>query len=60
VGHNIIAALLTRSKCERAFRSAAYQMGLMMICCGVLGVSLRKVKALTVKKETVALIGECG
>jgi hypothetical protein len=39
-------------------------MGLMMICCGmalkrmgVLGVSVRKMKALTVKMETVTLSG---
>jgi hypothetical protein len=40
-------------------------MGLMMICCGmavkgmgVLGLSVRKMKALTVEKETVTLIGK--
>jgi hypothetical protein len=39
-------------------------MGLMITCCGValkrmgmLGVSVRKMKALTVKVETVTLIG---
>ena len=40
-------------------------MGLKMICCGVavqrigmLGVSVRKMKVLTVKMETVTLIGK--
>jgi hypothetical protein len=40
-------------------------MGLMMICCGMtvkkmgmLGVSVRKMKALIVKMETVTLIGK--
>ena len=40
-------------------------MRLMMICCrvslkrmGMLGVSVRKMKALTVKMETVTLIGQ--
>jgi len=39
-------------------------MGLMMICCGMvlkkmrmLGVSVRKMKALTAKMETMTLIG---
>jgi hypothetical protein len=42
-------------------------MRLMMVCCGMavkrlgmLGQSVRKVKELTVKMETVALIGEGG
>jgi len=49
-------------------RSAAYPlqwMGLMMVCCrmavkrvGKLGVSVRNVKALAVKMETVTLIGK--
>jgi hypothetical protein len=49
-------------------RSAVYPMhwmGLMMICCrmavkriGMLGVSVRNMQALTVKMETVALIGK--
>jgi len=30
----------------------------MVICCGMLGVSVREVKALTVKMETVTLIGK--
>jgi len=48
-------------------RSAVYPMqwmGLVMICCGVavkrmgmLGVSVRKMKALTVNTETATLIG---
>jgi len=40
-------------------------MGLLMMCCGMtlkriglLGVSVKKVKALTVKMETVTLIGK--
>jgi len=40
-------------------------MGLMMMCCGIavkrmgmLGVSVRKTKALTVKMELVTLIGK--
>jgi hypothetical protein len=40
-------------------------MGLMMICCGmavrrmgIFGVSVRKMKALTLKMETLTLIGE--
>ena len=40
---------------------------IMMICCGMLvkrmgmlGVSVRKMKALTVKMETVTLIGKGG
>jgi hypothetical protein len=40
-------------------------MGLMTVCCGMavkrmgmLGVSVRKMKALTVKMETVTLIGK--
>jgi len=39
-------------------------MRLMMICCemlvkrGMLGVSVRKMKALTMKMETVTLIGK--
>jgi hypothetical protein len=39
-------------------------MGLMMMCCGMavkrmgmLGVSVRRMKAMTVKMETVTLIG---
>jgi hypothetical protein len=51
----------------RVFRSAAYPMqwmGLMMISCGMamkrmglLGMSVRKMRALTVKMEAVTLIG---
>jgi len=40
-------------------------MGLMMMCCGMtvkrmgmLGVSVKKMKALTVKMETVTVIGK--
>jgi hypothetical protein len=40
-------------------------MALMVICCGIavkrvemLGVSVRKIRALTVKMETVTLIGK--
>jgi hypothetical protein len=52
----------------KVLRGAVYQMqwvGLMMICCGMtvkwmgmLGVSMRKMQALTVKMETVILIGK--
>jgi hypothetical protein len=41
-------------------------MGLMMVCCGMvvrrmgmLGVSVRKMKTLTVNVEKVALFGKC-
>jgi hypothetical protein len=63
-----MAVHLTRSACERFKKSAVYPMqgmGLMMICCGMtlkgtrmLAVSARKMKALTVKMETVILIGQ--
>jgi hypothetical protein len=40
-------------------------MGLMMMCCGIavkrmgmVGMSVRKIEALTVKMETVTLIGK--
>jgi len=40
-------------------------MGLMIVCCGMavkrvgmLGISVREMKALTVKMETVTLIGK--
>jgi hypothetical protein len=52
----------------KGVRSAAYPlqwMGLIMICCGMkvkmmgmLRVSVRKMKVLTVKMETVTLIGK--
>jgi len=35
-------------------------VGLMLICYGMLGVSVRKMKAQTVKLETVTLIGKNG
>jgi len=35
-------------------------VGLMVICCGMLEVSVRKMKAQTVKMETVTLIGKNG
>jgi hypothetical protein len=61
--HNDMAAHLTRSDCG-VFLEMQW-MGLMMICCGMtvkrmgmLGVSVRKMKALTVKMETVTLIGK--
>ena len=65
-----MAAHLTRIDCEGFLRSAAYPlhwMRLMLICCGMavkkvgmLGVSVRKVKVLTVKMETGTLIGKGG
>ena len=64
VDHNSIAADLTR----RVLRNAVYPMqwmGLVVICCGMavkgmgkLGVSVRKMKALTLKMETVTLIAK--
>jgi len=68
VGRSVIAVLLTRNKCE-GFQEVLYKlwMRLMMICCGMevkrVGMvwqRVRKVKELTVKMETVALIGEGG
>jgi len=63
-----MAACLTRSDCEGDLRCAVYPiqwMRLMMICCGMavkrmgmLGVCVRKMKALSVKMETVTLIGK--
>jgi hypothetical protein len=45
--------------------SSVMGMGLMMICCGMavkkmgmLGVSVRRMKAMAIKKETVTLIGK--
>jgi hypothetical protein len=68
VDHNGKAVYLTRSDCEGFLISAAYPIWWMrqtMICCGlavkrmrILGVSVRKMKALTVKMETVTLIGK--
>jgi len=59
-----MAERLTRSDCEGISR--VQWMELMMICCEMLlkrtdmpGVSVRKTKALTVKMETVTLIGKC-
>ena len=70
VDHNSMAAHLPRSDCEGVLRSAVYPlhwMRLMMIwygmvvkILGILGVSVRKMKALTVKMETVTLIGKGG
>jgi len=58
-----MAVHLTRSKLK-SFKSAVYPLQWMglMICCGMevkrmgmLGVSVRKMKALTMKMETVTL-----
>jgi len=56
-----MAAHLTK----RTVKCPIQWIGLMMMCCGMtvkrmgmLGVSVRKMKALTVKMETVTLIGE--
>jgi len=68
VDHNGMAAHLTRCTCKR-FYSVLYitmqWMELIIICCGtavqrmgMLGVSVRKMKARTVKMETVTLIGK--
>jgi len=35
-------------------------VGLMVTCCGMLGVSVRKMESQTVKMETVTLIGKNG
>ena len=65
MAHNDVAAHLTRSD-WRVLRSVVYPIrcvGLMMICCrmavkgiGILGVSVREMKVLAVKMETVTLI----
>jgi len=65
-----MAAQLFSIDCEGFLRSAAYSlqwMGLMLICCGMavkkvgmLGVSVRKMKVLSVKMETVTVIHEGG
>ena len=68
VGQSVIAALLTRKKCERFQEVLCMQwMGLMMIFCGMavqrlgmLGESVREMNELTVKMETVELIGDGG
>jgi hypothetical protein len=66
VVHNSMAVHLLRSYCD-GWVSAVYPMqwlGLMIHCgmtaerMGMLGVSVRKMKALTVKMETVTLIGK--
>jgi hypothetical protein len=55
-----MAAHLTKSDCK----GPMYWMGLIMRCgmavkrMGMLGVSVRKMTALTVKMETVTLIGK--
>ena len=63
VDHNGMAAHLTRSDCEGFY--PMQRMRQMMICCGMavkrmgmLEVSVRKTKELTVKMETVTLIGK--
>jgi uncharacterized ferredoxin-like protein len=66
VDHNGMAAHLTRSDCIGFLRSAVCPMQWMglMICCGMavkrmgmLGISVRTMKTLTVKVEKVTLIG---
>jgi hypothetical protein len=67
VGHNGLAAHITESDWEGFFRKCCMSSARIrwMICCemavkrmGVLGVSERKMKALTVKMVTVTLIGK--
>jgi hypothetical protein len=68
VDHNSMAAHLTRSDSEGFLRSTVCPMqwtGLMMIYCGMAGkrvgsrgVSVRKMKALTVKIEIATLFGK--
>ena len=55
VDHNSMAERPSRSDCKGSSR--AQWMELMMICCGM--ALKRKMKALTVKMETVILIGKC-
>jgi len=65
-----MAAHLFNIDCEGFLGSAAYPlqwMRLMLICCGMaakkvgmLGVSVMKMKVLTVKMETVTLTGKGG
>jgi hypothetical protein len=67
VDHNDMAVHLTRSE-RRVLRSAVCPvewMRLTVVCCGMavkrkgmLAASVRKMKALTVKMETVTLIGK--
>jgi hypothetical protein len=66
VDHSSMAVHLTRSDCE-GFVCAVQWMGLMVICCGMavkgmgmLGMSVREMRALTVKMETVTLSGKGG
>jgi len=58
-----MAACLTGSDCG-VFPEALYiqfsAVGLMVICCGMLEVSVRKMKAQTVKMESVALSAKNG
>jgi hypothetical protein len=66
--HWIVIALQHISPEVTVLRSVVYPMqwlALMMICCGMavewkgkLGVSVRKKKVLTVKRETVTVIGK--
>jgi len=69
VDHNIMAAHLTRHDCEGCSKVLHIQwMGLMMTTddscgmavkrVGMLGVSIRKMKSLTVKMETVTQTGK--
>jgi len=65
VDHNGMAAHLTRFNCKRYTRYPMQWMELIIICCGtavkrmgMLGVCVRKMKAQTVKMETVTLIGK--
>jgi hypothetical protein len=60
-----MTAHLTRSKSEGLCAVYPKQWTRSVICCGMagkrirmLGVSVRKIKALTVKMETVTLIGK--
>jgi hypothetical protein len=65
VDHSGIAAHLTRSiGFLRSAVCTVQWMGLMMICCGMavkrmgmLGISVRMIKTLTVKVEKVTLFG---
>jgi hypothetical protein len=67
VDHTGTAVHLTSSDCEEVLRTALYPtkwIRLMLYCevavkrMGMLGVGVRKMKALTVKMETVILISK--
>ena len=67
VDHNGMAEHFTRSDCERVLRSAVYPMQWLesMVCCGMtvkrmgmLGMCVRMMNTLSVKLETVTMMGK--